>query len=371
MTSLVRHLPCTVHVLRGKHAAYGSPLDRIVQRGYYGKSIVDRFWFGKPKAHAATQSYLRSFARLRPQAVVAQYGPLGVTVLDACRSLQLPLIVFFRGNDATCRPVVNLLREEYRCLFAQAHWLVAVAPSIRDALVRLGAPAEKIVVQPSGAECKQFFGARPAHVDPHFVSVGRFVPKKAPHRVIEAFATARQQREKISLTMIGEGPLLSETRKLAHSLGITSAVRFLGVQSQLRVAQEMRQSRAALQHSVVAPNGDSEGTPVSVMEAGASGLPVIATRHAGIPDVVLHGRTGLLVAEHDVNGMADAIVRLTDDQQLAGALGAAARQRITRHFSVQSTANAIFQLIERSSYSVPGVASTPLNACTADDSCLT
>jgi colanic acid/amylovoran biosynthesis glycosyltransferase len=246
------------------------------------------------------------------------------------------------------RRVGEPLRGEYQRLFEEARWLVAVAPTIRDALIRLGAPAEKIIVQPSGAECERFSGARPANADAHFVSVGRFVPKKAPQRVVEAFALARQQRTSISLTMIGEGPLLAETRKFAGTLGVASAIRFLGGQPHECVADEMRQARAFLQHSVVAPDGDSEGTPVSVMEAGASGLPVIATRHAGIPNVVLHGQTDLLVDEHDVSSMADAIVRLTDDPELAGLLGRSARERVTREFSVETTAKTVFELIQRS-----------------------
>lgn len=305
-----------------------------------------RFWHRESKAFASTRSYLRTFEKLRPQAVVAQYGPIGVTVLDACRAMKIPLIVFFRGNDATCRGVVDPLRSEYQRLFEEAHWLVAVAPTIRDALVRLGAPAKKIVVQPSGAECSKFSGAQPADAAEHFLSVGRFVPKKAPFRVIEAFALAHQHRSSISLTMIGEGPLLAETQQLVRVMGLESAVRFLGGQPHEKVADEMRRARALLQHSVVAPDGDSEGTPVSVMEAGASGLPVIGTRHAGIPDIVLHQETGLLVDEHDVQAMANAIVLLADQPKLAGTLGAAARDRVTRQFTVESTAKAVYKLIQ-------------------------
>ena len=348
MTSLVRHLPCTVHVLRGKRAAYGSEINRVVQRGFHLKSIMECVLLGKTKGHASTHSYVRAFKRLRPHAVIAQYGPLGVTVLDACQTTGVPLVVFFRGNDATCQSVVEPLRDAYGRLFDAANSLVAVAPNIRDSLIRLGAPAEKIIVQPSGADCERFFGARPAANNAHFVSVGRFVPKKAPHRIVEAFALAHRRRRLISLTMIGDGPMLAETRKLTRTLGIAPAVQFLGGQPHERVAREMRRARAFLQHSVVAPDGDSEGTPVSVMEAAASGLPVIATRHAGIPYVIVHGQTGLLGDEHDVTSMADAIVRLTDDGEFAESLGASARERIIRDFSVEATARTIFGLIQRS-----------------------
>jgi glycosyltransferase involved in cell wall biosynthesis len=95
----------------------------------------------------------------------------------------------------------------------------------------------------------------------------------------------------------------------------------------------MRGAQAFVQHSVVAPDGDSEGTPVSVIEAGACGLPVVATRHGGIPDVVIDGETGLLVDEGDVAGMAERMQRLLKEPHTAGLLGKRAREHIQSHYS--------------------------------------
>ena len=107
----------------------------------------------------------------------------------------------------------------------------------------------------------------------------------------------------------------------------------------------MESARAFVQHSVEAPSGDAEGTPVAVLEAGASGLPVVATRHAGIPDVVIEGKTGLLVEEHDVAGMADAMLRLIDDPPLAANLGAAARDHVRAHFSMERSIDRLWRII--------------------------
>ena len=123
---------------------------------------------------------------------------------------------------------------------------------------------------------------------------------------------------------------------------------FVGACSQQEVAERMRQVRAFVQHSLVASDGDSEGNPVAVMEAQLSGLPVVATRHAGIPEVVLDGDTGLLVEEEDVEAMAQAMGRLLLEPELAARLGAAGRRRVANGFTVQHHWSAVSGVLERS-----------------------
>jgi glycosyltransferase involved in cell wall biosynthesis len=102
------------------------------------------------------------------------------------------------------------------------------------------------------------------------------------------------------------------------------------------VAHELSAARAFVQHSVIAEDGDSEGTPNTILEAGCSGVPVIATRHAGITDVVKENETGLLVDEHDLDKMAEAILFLADHPEQAAVLGRNARRHIVENYSLQS-----------------------------------
>lgn len=126
----------------------------------------------------------------------------------------------------------------------------------------------------------------------------------------------------------------------AAGLGIADDVGFLGVRSLAEVAAAMQRARAFVQHSMTTGYGDSEGTPVGILEAGASGLPVVATRHAGIPNVIIDGETGLLVDEGNVAGMAKRMLRLAREPELAGRLGRAAHRRIRAQFTMgQITAN--------------------------------
>src|SRR5438132_3366189 len=108
----------------------------------------------------------------------------------------------------------------------------------------------------------------------------------------------------------------------------------------------MRRARCFVQHSIVAPSGDSEGTPVSILEAGATGLPVVSTRHAGIPDVVIEGETGFLVDEGDVHGMAEYMLRMIKEPELAGRMGAVAQKHIQENFSRARSLNRLWSIIE-------------------------
>jgi len=109
---------------------------------------------------------------------------------------------------------------------------------------------------------------------------------------------------------------------------------------------EMSQARAFVQHSVEASDGDCEGMPVSILEAGATGIPVVSTRHGGIPDAVIEGKTGLLVDERDVAGMAQHMFQLAKHPALADQLGRAARVKMRSEFSMERSISRLWYIIE-------------------------
>jgi glycosyltransferase involved in cell wall biosynthesis len=213
-------------------------------------------------------------------------------------------------------------------------------------LIRLGVPENKVYHNPYGVDMSLFAAAAPADNPPIFLAVGRFVNKKAPYLTLMAFSEVAKCVPEARLTMVGSGELMEPCQRLARVLGIADAVDFRGICSHIEVAALMQASRAFVQHSVQAFNGDSEGTPVAILEASASGLPVISTRHAGIPDVVVDGETGILVDEGDVNGMTRAMVLLAKDSQLASRMGQAARQRIEAYFSMEKSIGNLWVIID-------------------------
>ena len=290
-------------------------------------------------------AYERTLRRTKADAVLAEYGISGVDVMRVCRKLQIPLIVHFHGYDACRNDVLDKYSKRYTELFQFADAVIAVSRAMREQLISLGAPPENVFYNPYGVDCRAFEQTRPAAAPAVFLAVGRFVQKKAPHLLLVSFAEVYREHPEAELRMIGDGPLLGVCRDLASALKIDPAVHFLGAQPHQVVRAEMLRARAVVQHSVVADDGDSEGTPNSLLEAGAGGLPVVSTWHAGIPDVVLHEKTGFLVAERDVDGMAKHMKQMVVKPDLAAKLGAAARRRVETYFRMDQSIGRLSAII--------------------------
>jgi glycosyltransferase involved in cell wall biosynthesis len=292
-----------------------------------------------------TSAYIAAFRRHNAKAVLAEYGTTGVLTVEACRRLGIPLVVHFHGFDASVRSVLEEYAARYVTMFRDAASIVAVSQDMRRRLISLGAPPEKVQYVPCGVDCRMFDGADPEAAPPVFVAVGRFVEKKGPQLTIRAFAQVYRAHPEARLRMVGEGPLMEECRDLVTNLGINGVVTLLGSQPHDMIREEMCRARCFVQHSVQAVSGDCEGTPVGILEAGASGLPVVSTRHAGIPEVVVEEETGLLVDEGDVDGMAEHMTRMIREPHVAGRLGRAGRERVSAHFSMERSLSQLWDAI--------------------------
>lgn len=344
ISSHIENLPAKVVAVHGWRPSIG---DRAVLS--WPRLVLHKIWrmvSGAALQLETTDAYVTAFRRHRVRAVLAEYGTTGVLAVDACMRLSIPLIVYFFGFDASERSVLAEHAESYPRMFMEACAVIAVSRSIQRRLVSLGATPEKVHFIPCGVDCEKFSGASPADAPPLFLAVGRFVEKKAPHLTIRAFAKAHAVNPATRLRMIGDGPLWNECRKLAKELGVEEVVEFPGPQPHAALQGEMQRARCFVQHSIEAASGDCEGTPMGILEAGASGLPVISTRHAGIPDVVIEGETGFLVDEGDVEAMANQMLRLAEDPPLAARLGQAARKRIEDHFSIEKSTSALWGIID-------------------------
>ncbi len=289
--------------------------------------------------------------RYRPDAVLAEFGFEAVRVMEACAWSGIPMIVHFRGSDASARSRVDLLKERYRRLLSIAAGVIVKSRPMADTLLKLGAPADRVLVSPSGANSDFFYGSAPEAAPPVLLAVGRFVDKKGPLHTIRAFSKVcvklGDREPRLALWMVGDGPLLRSAQALVIALGLQERVHFFGACPQSRVAELMRKVRGFVQHSLVAPDGDSEGNPVAVMEAQLSGLPVVATRQAGIPEVVIEGDSGFLVDEGDEAAMADAMARLVLEPALAARLGDCGRCRIQEKFTLEHHLNQVTDFIHQ------------------------
>jgi glycosyltransferase involved in cell wall biosynthesis len=262
--------------------------------------------------------------------------PGGLEALSIARRARVPLVVTAHGYDVTVlaeSPSVQgrWLRRGLQDLIAGVHTFIAVSGFIRDRLVGLGVPAAKIRVLYNGVPMPNLsLATSPAH---GVIFVGRLVEKKGVDHLLAALATLPANMLRRPIRIIGDGPLRAHLTRLAISYQLE--VEFLGQLPSRRVMELMAASEVVVVPSRTATDGDSEGLPTVVLEAAALGKPVLATRHAGIPEAVLEGRTGLLVDEHDVNGLARGLRSLLQDPQLARTIGAAARDHARDHFDIR------------------------------------
>lgn len=279
--------------------------------------------------------------------VLAEYGPSGVEMVEICKALKIPLIVHFHGFDAYRKDVLSSYGNQYPAMFKMATAIVAVSKHMVNQLRQLGCPDEKLYYIPYGIDIETFHMNGPNERKKRFVACGRFVSKKGPQLTIKAFAKVYQHDPEVTLTMIGDGELLSECKQLAIDLGIKESITFTGALTQKQIATIFAESFAFLQHSIVDENNDSEGTPLAIMEAGAAGLPVVSTIHAGIPDIIENGVNGYLVAEKDIDAMADKMIDLLSNNSTAREMGWQLQQKIRNHYSMERYITQLKELIKR------------------------
>lgn len=335
----------TVCVVHPNENAYSETFIRAHIERLPAKVIdLPRVWFPLRHNKASLKQFL---LENHVDAVLAEFGPAGVAILEVCKEAQVPLIVHFHGFDANhCSVITGEAGQRYPELFEYASVIVAPSMFIQKRLLNLNAPAEKIRVNPNGVDTSMFSSTNSALSSPIFITVSRFVDVKGPHLSLLAFKKVVEHCKEARLIMVGDGPLLESSKQIVRALKISSSVQFLGVQKPSEVSALMRTSRALIQHSIRTSDGQCEAQGVVFLEAGASGLPVVATKSGGIPEVVLNGKTGFLVDEGDIDKMAECMLRLAEDPTLASQLGKAARERICAKFSMEKSISGLWQIIE-------------------------
>jgi colanic acid/amylovoran biosynthesis glycosyltransferase len=246
--------------------------------------------------------------RETPALLHAHFASGGLTAIPLARSLGVPLLVTLHGSDVT----VNWASaESMRRLGREAALFLCVSRFIRERAIAVGLPEEKLRVHYIGVDLGQFQAPRTDATGAGVLFVGRLVEKKGCVYLLRAMASVQQTYPDCLLTVIGDGPLRGSLESQARELGVTC--RFLGAQPPAIVREHLQQTRIFCAPSVTATDGDSEGLGMVFAEAQAMGIPVVSSLHGGIPEVVVHGRTGLLVNERDHEALAAAIVSLSGD----------------------------------------------------------
>jgi len=279
--------------------------------------------------------------------VLAEYGTAGSFIAPVCVKLNKTYLVHFHGIDASSYETLKQFKEGYLYMFAHAEKIIVVSKAMAIALKNAGCPSEKLVINTYGPH-PNYTKISVDYESNFLVAVGRHTYKKAPYLTILAFQKVLEKHPQLKLKMIGDGELFDVSKNLVKSLGLEDRVLLLGGLPRMEIAKHLQSAFMFVQHSVVAYNGDSEGTPVGIIEAMAAGLPVVSTRHAGIPDVVLEEETGYLVNENDIDQMAFYILKIVEDRNLARTMGQKGKARIENYYTLDKHLETINQLINGS-----------------------
>ncbi|WP_251964083.1 glycosyltransferase family 4 protein [Salinibacter ruber] len=308
--------------------------------------------------------FRRHLERLDPDVVHAQFGPMGVLVAPLTEALDTPLIVTFHGYDISVLPQNKKTRRRYRILFKKADALIGVSKHNRDKLLALGAPEEKVRVLHNGTRIEDFTYSNPSTRfegrKVKLLFVGRLVRVKSPVDLVDAVGMARNQmngKVDLHLTIAGDGPESNSVRQQAQHRELQDQVDCLGRVSHDEVQRLMKRHHIYAQHSKKINSGAEEGLGVTFIEAQASGLPVVATRSGGIPDVVVDGETGYLVPERDVEAMANRIVYLARHPDKWGEMGRAGRRHVEENFNLTSQVEKLIEIYEsvrRNTFAISG-----------------
>lgn len=323
--------------------------------GSFRHHACDRFGpkVGKLFAAYPAPFYFREPQALRESALIhAHFGPDACFALPLAERFALPLVTTFHGYDVlTDRTrlaklggfrVKRFLAQEGRLKQAGARF-VAVSRFVQGALIRLGYPEARIVQHYIGVDVERFKprSAEPLGDRPYFLSVARHVEFKGIDTLLKAFAQVVKRFPEARLLQVGTGPLFEQNKALATSLGLDGNVEFMGRQPHQRVRELMAGALAFCGPSQTAADGGGEALGIVFCEASASGVPVVSTLHGGIPEIVVHGETGLLVPEAQPAALGDALAAVLADDTLRLSLGRAGRIRMETFFDIRKQGPAL------------------------------
>jgi colanic acid/amylovoran biosynthesis glycosyltransferase len=267
------------------------------------------------------------------------FGNNGVFWLPLFRRRETPMIVSFHGADVAVGFNTPRGRRRLQQVFAEADLVLARSNSIQLSLIGAGCSRHKIRIQRTGIPSSDF-GYRkrrfPEQGRFQFLQACRLIEKKGVEVTLRAFAQFLTRWPNSRLVIAGEGPLRKSLEQLAHSLGISPRVEFTGFLGKPALLERYYASHVFVHPSEKTASGDNEGIPNSLLEAMATGLCSISTRHGGIPEAIEHLQNGILVDEHDSQGVAQWMHRLAGQWQLAVELGEQAACTISREFDSET-----------------------------------
>ncbi|MFV0476348.1 MAG: glycosyltransferase family 4 protein [Parahaliea sp.] len=258
-----------------------------------------------------------------------------------------PIVLTSHGGDLFALKG-RLLSRLKHWVCARADHLSVVSSAMRDKAAAIGLKAlNDISVIPMGTDTQGHFLPPPsADGRRDIVFVGRLVDKKGVEYLIQAMPTVLANYPDCKLSIIGDGPLRETLEALSDELALKGNIHFLGSQPNSQLPAYLQAAAVTVFPSVVADTGDQEGTPVAIMEALACACACVVCDYPGVRDIIIENNTGLLAAQRSLQEIAQQILRLLDEPELARTLGDNGRKHVMARYDwrvVESQFSAVFR----------------------------
>jgi colanic acid/amylovoran biosynthesis glycosyltransferase len=295
------------------------------------------------------QRLVSILARRRADMMHIYFGHAGVHLLPFIRAWDKPCLVSFHGMDVAQNPQVANYPQKLRQMFAAVPLVLARSRSLAQRLVALGCPPEKIRLNRTGIPLADFpFRRRDFPHDGRWrvLQACRLIDKKGVGSAMSAFAIFARKFPEAEFFIAGKGPLQEDLELLAQRLGVASKVHFVGFLGQRGLRDFYARGHIFIHPSETPPDENQEGVPNSILEAMATGLPVISTRHGGIPEAVSHGVNGFLSEERDTESLGRSMILLAHSPQEYSRMSEAARTTVAQRFDQELTVRALEDVYE-------------------------
>ncbi|MEA3212938.1 MAG: hypothetical protein QOE70_5995 [Chthoniobacter sp.] len=339
VTGLQRY--ATFVLTRERLGAGEFPFADVEQIPRARKNFLKRFWLKYVMRKAPVyyrgelQVLIKMLARRPADLMHVYFGHTGVHLLPFIQVWDKPCVVSFHGMDIQSRPAQEGYDGQMGELLRTVPLVLARSKSLFAQLARWGCPPEKLRLNRTGIPLEHFpFVQRPMPADGswRFVQACRLIEKKGLLTAVRAFARFHGKHPRARFVIAGDGPMRERIVRLAAELGVSSSVELRGFLAQDDLARLYAESHVFLHPSEMPPDQNQEGVPNSMLEAMATGLPVVATTHGGIPEAVTHERTGLLVPERDEHALFSALGQITAETDRLYILGQAAASAVHEEF---------------------------------------
>ncbi len=304
-----------------------------------------RFWKRKVRDEpmqitpSEADRIIRELKKRKGSLLHIYFGHIGVLLLPLIKARPVPTVVSFHGADVMVQMENPSFRLATQTMLDAVDLVLVRSKSLGERLITLGCRKNKIRIHRTGIPLdKLTFRQRQSPKDGRWrvIQACRLIEKKGLPVTLRAFARFAEDYPEARLTIAGDGPLLPKLKDFASELGLTDRVDFPGFLSQEELRAAYYDSHLFAHPSEIGKDGNQEGVPNSMLEGMATGLPVLATKHGGIPEAVESGVSGILVDEKDHKALAEAMLSLANHEGHYEKMSEAARHAVAEKFDLRA-----------------------------------